>query len=200
MNIYLLWDPELYLQFARFSAVGTWKEGPTCKECEHTPATYTEPFQVEWEPESDNIGDFSWSGYSVVVKATVGAQLVEKGIECSLGRVEFIRPTTPRRKRKIVPFPYEGPKLKWLMPTKVVALDLEESGIPLLLECRSCGRKKYKFKTKGLVIPKANWHGVKMFRLAQFGSQATFVTEEGKKVIEGLHVTNVTFKKAGIIA
>jgi hypothetical protein len=72
LKIFLLDEHPPNYRFAECSVVGSWtKGGKPCKACQLTSQDLTEPLLVEWEPGSDVIGDFSWCGYTAVVKEEV---------------------------------------------------------------------------------------------------------------------------------
>ena len=199
MNMFLLHDPKLLTQCARFSHVGTWTSGVLCKNCEQPTSNLVEPLQIEWGPGSDIVCSFSWCGYVAAVKESTGLHLLERGFECNLGEVAYVRPRTDSKK-KIIPYPYSGPKLNWLMPTGRIPLNEKESGVDLIVDCNDCEQRKYTFKTKGIVIDKERWLGEKLFCIEQFSrSRAMFVTEEAVAILQQRMATNIAFSEAGVI-
>ena len=103
MRIYLLINWESY-DYARFAHTGTWsKETEYCEKCEYSNQHLIEPLQIEWEPDTDAIGDFSWCGYSIIVLDRVKEHLIEYEFECEFGEVEVRRPTTPKKQKKMAP-------------------------------------------------------------------------------------------------
>ncbi len=200
MKIFLLvnWDNNDY---ARFSHVGTWQEILTpCDECNINTEILVEPLQIEWEPDSDVIGDFSWCGYTIVVLEKVKEFLSKNNFECDFGKIEVKEPTTPKKRKKMVSYPYNGPKLYWVMPNEKVNLDIEKSKLEIKKDCSKCKRKTYKFKMDGLVIPKSEWNGKNIFHINQFGfSSATYVTEVALKKIMSQNFTNFWYKEVGNI-
>ncbi len=104
MKIYLLINWDNY-EYARFSHIGTWsKETESCERCGYSDQHLIEPLQIEWEPDTDIIGDLSWCGYSIVVLENVKKLLLEKYFECEFGKVEVKKSTTPKKHKKIVNF------------------------------------------------------------------------------------------------
>ena len=200
MRFYSLLDPRLLTEYAEFSHVGTWSEGELCPQCERPTSRLTEPLQIEWEPDFDRIGDVSWCGYTAVVTAEVAAKLKEHGFEVAFGKVQVMPPTTPKRRRKMVSYPYEGPALRWLRPKERIQLDTERSDVPLVIDCPLCKQKDYKFKRRGLVILSAHWGGQKLFKIQQLEPSAImFVSEEGRSLLEDMALTNIVFEEAGEI-
>lgn len=200
MKIFLVCDPKLYTRCARFAHVGTWTAGKLCRKCEQPTSKLVEPLQIEWEPDSDCICDFSWSGYIAAVKTRIGETLQTNGVECHLGSVTYVE---PKRKsgRHIVSYPYVGPPLSWLIPTRRIPLDEERSGVDLVVDCDECGQAKYTFKTQGVVIDRNRWNGELLFHIEQFGrSRAVFGTEEAIQILEEQEISNVDFVDAGVIA
>ena len=200
MKIYLLLNWDNY-EFARFSHTGTWsKETEYCESCEYSDQKLIDPLQIEWDPDSDVIGDFSWCGYSIIVLENVKNFLNSIGCECAFGKVEVQSPTEKLRGRKRVAFPYIGPELFWLIPTKTISADVKESEIEIDTECSKCSRTLYKFKMERLVVPKEEFGETRMFRIKQFEhSYATFLTEDTVKMITSHKLTNFFYREAGVI-
>lgn len=113
--IYLFDDPAQPGKHARFSHVGTWSDGYVCKPCGNTTERLIEPLQIEWNDGTEVIGDFSWCGYTAIVLDPVKSFLKKNGFDAKYGKVDVMRPTA-KAKRPSVSFPYEGPKLLWLIP------------------------------------------------------------------------------------
>ncbi len=189
------------VRFAFFSAVGTWtNEREPCEVCGWHWQKKVPPLLVQWEPSSDVIGDFSWDGpygYSFVVKEPVAAALAAMGFECQFFPVEYVK---PERAARTVPFPYSGPKLLWGQCTQEVGLDMEASGVEQSSSCEVCGDSRYTFRFEGIVIRREMWGRQKMFRIGTNGrSAATFVTEEGRRLLEDKGFSNLPFLAAGEI-
>jgi len=190
-------------QFAHFSALGTWV-GPAglCDHCQNHSKDYAEPLLVQWEPSTDVIGDFSWDGpwgYLFLGTEPVVEFFQQHGLDCSFLGVEYVKPEASKR-YKGVPYPYAGPRQFWGKCETFVDLDLEASGVDESEACPLCGTRDYTFKYEGIVIPRSNWHGETMFRITTNGkSKATFVTEEGRRLIEEAGFSNVASRPAGEI-
>jgi hypothetical protein len=199
MMFYLLDDPAKPGEFARFSHVGTWSKGTLCESCGVTTEKLVEPLQIEWNKGTERIGSFSWCGYHCVVTDEVRRFLEQANAECAFGRVE-VMPPTEKTRRPRVPFPYVGPRLHWLIPTKRVLLDEACSGVHLKSECRRCGQKQYNFKRDGLFIDASAAEDISMFLIDQFGrSRATFVTEPLLAGLKAQGFTNLCPRLAGNI-
>ncbi|MFZ5945748.1 MAG: hypothetical protein ACOYVD_16780 [Bacillota bacterium] len=158
--------------------------------------------QIEWEYGSDVIGDFSWCGYSIVVVDRVKSFLISKKFECDFGKVEVLKNSTHKRNNKMqmVSYPYQGPNLNWLIPKVTINLSIEKTKLNLETDCPECKLKEYEFKMDGIIIPKSELNGEKMFRIKQFGlSQATYVTEDGLQELLIKDFSNFWYKEAGYI-
>jgi hypothetical protein len=124
MKLWQLKDPRGG-RFAVAGGRGKWSDPPSRR---------VQPLIVEWEPGSDLIGDFTWSGLGIVVTERVGKMLLERFSGFELGPVEMIqnpklkRPQrTTRRTRPRIWLPYQGPPLYELWVTAWVDADLQRS-------------------------------------------------------------------------
>lgn len=199
MNIYLLEDPRKYEQYARFAHVGTWTKGGICRSCGQGTSRLTDPLQIEWEPDSDVVGDFSWCAYTMVVTDKVREYFRKNDFKCGFGKVE-IRPPSGKLRKKRVSYPYDGPELHWVIPEDHMAINEEDSGVALQIDCPNCNQKKYSFRREGLVIEKSAWNGSKIFRISQFlKSGVIFLTEHGLKEILDQRFSNIGYAPAGCI-
>lgn len=202
MKIYILknlFNSEYY--HAEFSRIGTWsKEIEYCEKCQYSDQHLIEPLQIEWEPDSDIIGDITWGGFTIIVLENVKNFLIDNNFLCEFGRVDVKKPTTPKRRRKIVSFPYEGPTLSWIKSTPYINLDIVKSKLEIKEDCTFCKRIDYKFKMNDLVIPKKELKTFKMFRINQFGkSAATFITEQGLEEFLKQNFSNFRYEEAGYV-
>ena len=201
MKIFNFKDPKNFESYARYSHVGTWSEGQLCAECKQPTSMLIEPLKIEWEPDSAFIGDFSWCGYTAVVTENISKLLLEMGFECDFKNVLVVPPTTKPKNKKLVPYPYDGPNLKWLIPNAQIPVNEKRSGIKLKIDCPACGRKKYSFKLDNLYIDSDHWQGQKIFSIEQFArSRAMFVTEEGLSLLKIKEINNIGFSEVGIIS
>jgi hypothetical protein len=92
MTLFVLDDSARPGDFARFSHLGTWSPGSVCKGCGLSSVELVEPLQIEWEPGTERIGDFSWCGYHCVVTSKVRRFLADAGFECGFCGVEVLPP------------------------------------------------------------------------------------------------------------
>jgi hypothetical protein len=200
MKIFLLDDPMRPADYAMFSATGTWsKSAGVCPNCGDPSQSKIEPLRIEWEPGTETIGDFSWCGYTCVILDKVRDFLGDNAYECKFGEVEVLSlDKHTRSKRPRVRYPYHGPHLSWLMPTRRVELDAANSKVSLKTDCHVCKRKHYTFKREEIHIAKNQLCGAKMFLVDQFGrSDATFVTEQALLELTAMNFSNLCPKLAG---
>ncbi len=190
--------------FADFSAVGTWvDDGSRCDACGWHGQSLCEPLLVQWEAGRNKIGDFSWDGpfgYMSIVTNDVAMFFREHNYDCVFRTVEYVAPE-PSVSSVKVPYPYVGPQQLWMESKRFVQLDRDASNVSIKLSCHKCGRVKYTFSNRRIVVRNADWKGEKLFRLSENGrSFATFVTEESRREIERQTFSNVSFTLAGEIA
>lgn len=198
MKLFLMKDPKLLSEYARFSHVGTWTKGELCVKCGQPTSKLVQPLQIEWEPGAKVIGDFSWCGFSAVVTIETGAWLQKEGFDVELGEVSVVE--SPHRDENLQVYPSDGKVLKWLQPIKRLPLNEVKSNIQLLIDCDVCNQRKYSFKKEGLFIDKDKFSKEKIFCIQQFTrSNAIFVTEEAVKIIQDAGLNNVEFINAGAI-
>lgn len=198
MKFYVLWDTLNYANYAGFAVLGTWSEGTSCKICRYPNCNYIEPLLVEWVEGSDVIGDITLSGYEMIVTKRVKDFFMENDYKCKYKKIEYVKPTTPNKQRKRVQFPYNGPKLSWVIPKEIIKLDEEKSDVYLDIDCKECGSKRYKFRLDGLVINREDWNGQKMFTIKQY-KHKIYVTEEGLSEIQSQGFKNYSYKEVGEI-
>lgn len=200
MKIFLIQEGDALYRYAAFSHVGTWTDEPLCNACECSRARLVEPLLVHWEAGSDVIAHFSWCGYTTIVVPQVREFLEREHFRLQFGDTVMMPPCEPFKGRKIVPFPYTGPPLSWLICNQLIDLDERASGVQLEIDCDVCGTKRYSFKMDGIVIPRSNWSGQRVFRIRQFGpSAATYVTEDALHQIRAQEFTNLGYIEVGRI-
>ena len=200
MRLYQLEDLLQNSLYAEISRVGTWSEGYLCKHCGLSTEENIEPLQIEFEPGSEVIGSFLWSGYTCVVIDAIRDFMEEHDFGCKFGTVEVLKPTTPLRKRKRVPFPYKGPKLHWLRPQAILSLDESRSEIRRQIDCPDCKQVLYEFKRSGLVLPKAEWNQEKIFFLKQYSkNKICYIVEPALKMLISAGFTNLGHREVGVI-
>jgi hypothetical protein len=201
VKVYLLMERDPAAHYARFSHVGTWSPGGICPGCECGTSRLIESLQVQWKPGSTVLGDFSWCGYTAVVVPPVRAFLESQQFPCRFGATVVVPPCERYRPDTVIPFPYQGPPLHWLICNELVGIDVAASGVRLETDCTVCRRKRYNFRMEGIVIDRREWSGQKTFRIRHFEpSAATYVTEEGRERIEQQGFSNFGYIDAGMIA
>lgn len=188
--------------WAQFSAVGTWNaERRLCEVCGWPWEELVPPLLIQWESSTETIGNFSWDGpfgYQCVVTEDTSESLARMidGIEYA-----DVVVLEPDRKRRVVPFPYTGPRLLWLRTQTCVELDREASEVEKTVDCSICGHEEFTFKYESIVIRKSDWNGEHIFRIKTNGnSAATFITEELKNQIESVGFANFQCRVAGEIS
>lgn len=123
----------------------------SCSECGHFANPQHQPLIVEWEDNSNQIGDFVFAGADIVLRDRVAQQLRQVSNSFRTLEITFFdhpRLRKPERcsKRRLnsrVWLPNEGPALSQLITLQNVAL---ESGSSVVVDCicNSCGRIQYK--------------------------------------------------------
>jgi len=203
MNLYLMTFARKASEFAHFATVGTWKERGYCPHCTSVGAEIVAPLLMEWEPGSENIGDFSWDlGYVFVAKGRVRRELASIEFGLSFFPVRHVPYSEKRyRSKPRVAVPYKGEPLYWAVPKVFLPLNEKKSRVKMEERCTVCGYTKKTFRKSSIVIDGPDWHGENVFRISQNGnSQASFVTETGMTILSEAKYTNLRFLKAGKIA
>lgn len=210
MNLYHFSDP-LDFRFARASRIGTWSPSPgVCPECGRSRSIRISPLIIEWLPDSDKIGDFTWPGINDEI---VVSQNLRDSLEVNFRGFKFLaidmhlnpklkRPQKiTKRTKPRVWLPYEGPPLWELKPTSWCKLDHNRSGVMLDRVCNTCGRPKYihpAFEERHLVLDRTTWAGEDIFYIQEYAGWV-FCTEEVKVFIERKGFTNAGFSLDGEI-
>lgn len=130
MKIWVFSDPADYKTYARATRLDMWSDLQIDSEGR------IEPLVMEWEADSDCIGDFTWPSLDkdIVVTEQVGDALKERFCGFSLGQVEMVQNVSMKKirseikkgKRRVV-LPYKGPKLINLFVKKWVSFDFKKS-------------------------------------------------------------------------
>lgn len=190
------------IAFAHFSALGTWSEGEVCGVCGLHTYDIVAPLLVRWERSSSAAGDFSWDGlfgYMFIVRERVVEFFRARQMECEFLTVEYVPPER-RAGAACVAYPYAGPTLFWGNCETYLELDMPASDVAVTKSCAACGGVDYTFRSRGIVIPRENFHGEKLFRIKTNGrSAATFATEEAHHLIRNAGLSNIAFSEAGEI-
>lgn len=212
MKLWRFSDPSDF-RYARASRRGTW---------EGTPSRRVRPLVIEWEPESDVVGDFTWPGFDtdIVITDRVGKALKQAGLSgFELAPVEMVENSEESKRASIRPrvkLPYVGPPLWDLWITAWAQLDCDHSTVKLTGK-QPDGTEQY--EVSGVEHREAIWDRERMelikqrhpridgqglfvrtdtamFRLAQFPGWI-FCTDEVKHRIESCEFTNVSFLQMG---
>lgn len=165
---------------------------------------------MEWEPGSDEIGDFTWPGLNtdIVVVDKVKCSFEIRFKNLSFGLVEFFQ--NPKRKRAVkvtslkksrVWLPYSGPLLWDVLLNHWCHLDHIQSEVSIVKKCLTCEKTIYKtprWDQRHLVLDPVSWNGEDIFRVYEY-SGVIFYTEQVKKYVENAGILNVRFLEDGII-
>lgn len=144
MKIWVMSDPAKYETFARATRFDMWSDLRIDSEGK------VEPLIMEWEVDSDHIGDFTWPSLDkdIVVTEKVGKTLIEHFSGFILGAVEMVQNVSSKKitiekkrgKRRVV-LPYTGPRLFNLYVTKWIDMDSNKSSFTVTSE--DSGSKTY---------------------------------------------------------
>lgn len=116
-------------RYARASRVGTFDDDTDLR---------VKPLVIEWEPDSDIVGDFIWPGFDsdIMVTKRVGDLIQAAGITgIELGQVkmrENSEASKRRSKARRVQLPYKGPALRDLFVVGSAALDRARSSLKIV--------------------------------------------------------------------
>lgn len=147
-------------EFASVRIHGRWEprrtdlrlvRGP-CPGCGSAWAELAPPFEVEWDPGFDNIGDFTWQrgGGGPLVVDHVARALRERFTGFDLEPVAVRQEPQARRQRHAnrqresqALMPYGGPPLLYLRVAKTVPMDRARSTVSLKRKCGKCSREDW---------------------------------------------------------
>ncbi len=225
MTLWRFSDPRDFT-FARASLRGSWSEaGTACEECGASSQRRVQPLVIEWEADSDTVGDFVWPGFGsdLAISDRVAVALEEKFTGFELGPVEMFQDPKLKRSKKSKPrvwLPYDGPELHDLWVTPSVAIDRERSTVMLASECATCGAQQYsvdgvekvelgwdqelkqamethipRSRNAGLFVRREDLRA-DIFRVIEFPAWI-LCTDEVKRVIEEQKYTNAGFLEVG---
>lgn len=212
MKLWRLSDPSDF-RYARASRRGTW---------EGTPPRRVQPLVIEWEPDSEVVGDFVWPGFDtdIVIAERVGKALKEAGVTgfelAPVRMVENSEKSKRTSRRPGVKLPYAGPQLWELWVTAWAELDRKRSTVKVV-GTQPDGTEQY--EVSGVEGREAIWDQQRLelvkkrrpridgqglfvrteagiFRAAEFPGWI-FCTDETKELIESHDFTNVSFLEMG---
>ncbi len=193
---------------------GTWQKGE--------PWRRTRPLVIEWLPDSDMVGDFTWPGLDtdIIITDRVGRALTEAGVTgFELAHVEMITSSTKSKhvsRKPCVKLPYVGPQLWDLWVTAWAALDRDRSTVKVV-EGLPDGSERYeifgiarreaiwdpqRMELATRVYPRIDGQGLfaqcdaGIFRVAEFPAWI-LCTNDVKEIIERQAYTNVSFLEMG---
>ena len=213
MKLWRLSDPYNY-GFARSGRVGgTWQEAEY-RERKH-------PIIIEWEPDSDIIGDFTWPGLAtdILVTDRVGSIITASQVEgFELLTVEMRENSEPKKrpsKGRRVRLPYSGPRLWDLWVTAWTHIDRSRSTITVTeredgsvaYEVSGVERRERIWDQRQMelvtkISPRTEGQGLfvppirGIFRIEEFPAWV-FCTNDIKQLIEKHGFTNVSFLEMG---
>jgi len=211
MKLWRFSDPCKY-EYARASRRGSWAGSPSRR---------VQPLIIEWEPDSDVVGDFTWPGFDsdIIVKETVAKVLQAANVPgFELGPVQMQENSEPAKRRsrkRRVKLPYSGPQLWELWVTAWTNLDsarstvteitkedgvrhFEVSGVQHLEQAWDQERAELvtvlhpRVEGEGVIVPQAQG----IFRVREFPAWV-FCTDDVKRLIEEHEFTNVRFLEMG---
>jgi hypothetical protein len=149
MKIWRLVDPKDD-RYAPASGRGTWSPGKgLCPECTASSQERIQPLVLEWEPGSDEIGDFTWPGLGNAAVTERARDVLMKLGGSEPRAVEMYqdtklkRPRSPRRAIPRIWLPYEGPPLFDFRVMHCLHADPEKSSVTLVRGCGTCDWRRY---------------------------------------------------------
>jgi hypothetical protein len=137
MKIWVFSDPANYENYARATRYDMWSN----LHVDHN--GNVEPLIMEWEPDSNCVGDFTWPALDkdIVVTENTGKALLQRFKGIVLGPVEMIQNIQPeiieKEKKKGIKriiLPYTGPKLYNMYVSNWVDIDFEKSSYSIELD------------------------------------------------------------------
>jgi hypothetical protein len=211
MRIWQFSDPHDH-RFARATRRGTW---------EGKPSRRVQPLVVEWEPDSNLVGDFTWPGFGsdIMITDRVGEALLAAAVSgFELGPVvmqENSERAKRRSKKPRVQLPYRGSQLWDLWVTAWANIDLDRSTVRTV--SRADGSEY--FEVSGVERLETTWDQQRMElverRHSRVEGHGLFVasvrgivrvqefpgcilcTDDVKRLIEEHGFTNVSFLEMG---
>lgn len=193
MKFYVIGPAPTAGRFATFSHRGTWKES-ACHACKRTRSELSAPLIISPESgTSEEIGAFSWCGYTPVVTDSCAERLVEIGIDCVFRPVVHVNPV-PR----VDPDPFRNQRMHWMRPRSWVPIDTDRSGLKGSV-CSACGSNDYEFTLAGLFVHRQAVGESTCFGLQEYASSILCVTQSGAEALEREQFSNVQLRWAGMV-
>lgn len=209
-------------RFASAGRRGAWtaKAESVCAGCTASMQVRAQPLILEWEPGSDEVGDFVWPGFgSEVVGSDRAIDVLEAFGGFEPGPVEYMSSTSNGRGKQ-VRLPYEGPRLREVWVTATAAMDRGKSTAELTRSCTECGREQWelhgverwdshfdavlkrlvrvklqRLPESGIFVESAQLaHGI--FRMEEFPAWV-FCTDDVRRAVEQSGCSNVSFLEMG---
>jgi hypothetical protein len=196
-----------------------------CPACERAIVEPQQPLILEWWPDSAIVGDFTWPGARVVVRADVMSELSRHFKGAESGPLEMWQNPRLKRPKRVtkrttprVWLPYEGPPLVELWVSAWVTIDETRSSL-VGFKCSACGfirgtidgveekpgdvtgqglaREHIRRRPRaGLLIPRAALQNCDIFRASQ-AERWVLCTEPVKRFIQERGYTNIDFWEVG---
>lgn len=211
MKLWRLSDPGNY-EYARASRRGSWAGSPSRR---------VRPLIIEWEPDSEVVGDFTWPGFDSEIIITGAVAKVLQAAEVpgfELGPVQMeenAEPAKRRSKKPRVQLPYAGPPLwdLWVMAWTRAdrdrstinevkgengSVDFELIGVEKTESSWDQQRLELvrtmhpRVEGEGLFVPSIRG----FFRVEEFPAWV-FCTDNVKQLVEEHGFTNVSFVEMG---
>ena len=160
------------------------------------------PLVLEWEPDSDDVGDFAWGGFGaeVVIRRAIADELGKHFSGFVAEPIEMIeRDESNDRGVRVKPkvqLPYNGPELCELWIDSWGSLDEQASQVVHERTCGTCGFRFYKPKRSGLILANESFLP-DFFRLQQFPSWM-FCTGSVREFVLKKGWLNITFLDVGV--
>ncbi len=99
-----------------------------------------------------------------------------------------------------MPYPYAGPKLRWLRTANYVPMDADASELSIDIDCPECRRTSFDFQMDGIVVRRSDWKGQKLFHLKQYSdSDAMYIPEPALEQLLSAGFTNLGYVEVGVI-
>jgi hypothetical protein len=171
----------------------------SCSLCDDYFEKLGSPMQIEWEPGSVEIGDFSWCSFVPIVTDAARRKLQHAGIGAKFSAVR-VRSPSDRRTRGRVRSPYAGPRLYRLHARTELMIDEAASALAMQRYCerKVCGMSRLRYRASRLVVRTPPSQAPLLFEVRQYQpDSALYVSDEGKALIESIGLSNLRFTRVG---